>query len=116
MAHDRSRQRAKIIMQVSAGMMSAVEGAKQLGVSRKTYYEWENRALAAVTSAMEDAPAGRPQTVQEDSEKEALKQRLAETEKELCIARESIYVRRVLDLYEAKRAEDVRRNAKKKPK
>jgi transposase-like protein len=115
MTDDRARQRAKIIMQVCSGAMTAVEGARQLGVSRKTYYEWENRALKAVTDAMEDREAGRPQTAQEDAEKEALKLALAETQKELCVARESIYVRRVLDDYAAKRAEDARRGAKKKP-
>ena len=115
MADDHARQRAKIIMQVCSGAMTAVEGARQLGVSRKTYYEWENRALKAVTDAMEEREAGRPQMVREDAEKDALKRALAETQKELCVARESLYVRRVLDDYAAKRAEDARRGAKKKP-
>lgn len=115
MAEDRARQRAKIIMQVCSGAMTAVEGARQLGVSRKTYYEWESRALKAVTEAMKDGEAGRPQAEQEDPEKEALKRALAEIQKELCVARESLYVRRVLDAYEAKRAKDARRGAKKKP-
>ena len=115
MTDDRARERAKIIMQVCGGTMSAVEGARLLGVSRKTYYEWENRALKAVTDAMVDREAGRPETVQEDPEKEALKRALAEMRKELCVARESLYVRRVLDDYAAKRAEDARRGAKKKP-
>jgi transposase-like protein len=115
MADDRARQRAKIIMQVCSGAMTAVEGARQLGVSRKTYYEWENRALTAMSEAMEDREAGRPETAQEDPEKEALKRALAETQKELCVARESLYVRRVLDDYAAKRVEDAERGAKKKP-
>ena len=115
MADDRARQRAKIIMQVCSGAMTAVEGARQLGVSRKTYYEWENRALTAMSEAMEDREAGRPETVPEDPEKEALKRALAETQKELCVARESLYVRRVLDDYAAKRVEDAERGAKKKP-
>lgn len=115
MTDDRARQRAKIIMQVCSGAMTAVEGARQLGVSRKTYYEWENRALTAMSAAMADREAGRPETAQEDPEKEALKRTLAETQKELCVARESLYVRRVLDDYAAKRAEDARRGAKKKP-
>jgi transposase-like protein len=115
MTDDRARLRAKIIMQVCSGAMTAVEGARQLGVSRKTYYEWENRALRAMSEAMEDREAGRPQVVPEDPEKEALKRALAEAQKEICVARESLYVRRVLDAYEAKRAADVQRDAKKKP-
>jgi hypothetical protein len=66
-------------------------------------------------AALADGDAGRPQTPSEDPEKEALKKRLAETEKELCVARESIHVRRVLDMYEAKCAKDAERSAKKKP-
>jgi|SRR5271157_6557284 len=115
MTDDRARQRAKIIMQVCSGAITAVEGARRLGVSRKTYYEWENRALTAMSEAMANREAGRPEIAQ-DPEKEALKRALAETQKELCVARESLYVRRVLDDYAAKRAEDARRGAKKKPK
>lgn len=114
MTDEIAHRRAKIIMQVCGGAMTAAEGARQLGVSRKTYYEWENRALSAMAGAMEDRAAGRPQTVVEDPEKEALKRALAEAQKELCVARESLYVRRVLDDYEAKRAQDARHGAKKK--
>jgi len=102
-------------MQVRGGRMTAEEGANQLGVSRKTYYEWEKKGLSAMMGALADGEVGRPETPQEDPEKEALKKRLAEMEKELCVARESIHVRRVLDMYEAKCAKDAERSAKKKP-
>jgi hypothetical protein len=62
---------------------------------------------------MVDGEAGRPEIAPEDPEKEALKRTLAETQKELCVARESLYVRRVLDDYAAKRAMDAKRGAKK---
>jgi len=96
--------------------MTAEEGACQLGVSRKTYYEWEKKGLLGMMDALVDKDVGRPQTLQEDPEKEALKRHLAETEKELCVARESMHVRRVLDMYEAKCARDAQRSAKKKRK
>jgi transposase len=35
-----ARQRALVILQVRSGALTAKEGAKLLGVSRKTYYEW----------------------------------------------------------------------------
>jgi len=41
------------------------------GVSRKTYYEWEKKGLSALMDALEDKDVGRPQTSQEDPEKEA---------------------------------------------
>ena len=114
MSDELAKRRALIIMDVRSGKMTAEAGAEKLGVSRKTYYEWEKKGLSAMMEALLDGEAGRPETSQEDPEKEALKRTLAETQKELCVARESIYVRRVLDDYAAKRAEDARRGAKKK--
>jgi predicted site-specific integrase-resolvase len=116
MSDDLAQKRARIIMQVRGGTMTAEEGANQLGVSRKTYYEWEKKGLSALMDALEDKDVGRPQTSQEDPEKEALKKQLAEAQKELCVARESMHVRRVLDMYEAKRARDAEACAKKKQK
>ena len=47
----KAQQRALLIMQVQAGVISATEAARQLGISRKTYYKWERRALKALLSA-----------------------------------------------------------------
>ena len=47
-----ARQRAQLIMQVRSGVLSAQEAARQLGISRKTYYKWERRALAAMVEAL----------------------------------------------------------------
>jgi transposase-like protein len=115
MLDELAQKRARIIMQVCGGMLTAEEGANQLGVSRKTFYEWEKKGLSAMMEALVDGNVGRPQTSQEDPEKDALKKRLAEMEKELCVARESMHVRRVLDMYEEKCAKDAQRSAKKKP-
>jgi hypothetical protein len=41
--------------------MTATEGAAALGISRKTYYKWENRALGAMLDGLEDRDAGRPE-------------------------------------------------------
>ena len=49
-----ARERASIILQVRNGTLTATEGAERLGISRKTYYEWEGRALAAMTEALEN--------------------------------------------------------------
>jgi DNA-binding XRE family transcriptional regulator len=43
-----ARQRAEVILKVRAGRMTAAHGARLLGVSRKTYYQWEQRALAGM--------------------------------------------------------------------
>jgi DNA-binding XRE family transcriptional regulator len=44
-AEDLAQRRAEIIVQVQSGQLTATEAARQLGVSRKTYYQWERRAL-----------------------------------------------------------------------
>ena len=43
-----------------SGKITATEGARRLGISRKTYYQWEQRGLAGMMSALEDGPSGRP--------------------------------------------------------
>ena len=57
----KARQRADVIMKVRAGIMTATEGAAALGVSRKTYYKWENRALGAMLDGLENRETGRPE-------------------------------------------------------
>jgi len=55
-----ARERASIILQVRSGALTATEGAERLGISRKTYYEWEDRALQAMALALENHAPGRP--------------------------------------------------------
>lgn len=56
----KARLRAQLIMKVRCGLMTASEAAKQLGVSRKTYYKWEQRGLSALLDGLSDHTAGRP--------------------------------------------------------
>ena len=70
-----ARQRAEVIMEVRCGLMSASQAAEQLGISRKTYYKWEQRALRAMLAGLTDQPPGRPsQPV--DTKKQALEEQL----------------------------------------
>jgi transposase len=48
-------------MKVRCGLMAAAEAARQLGVSRKTYYKWEQRGLSALLDGLSDQPPGRPE-------------------------------------------------------
>ncbi len=54
-----ARQRAQLIMQVRSGLLTAEAAARQLGVSRKTYYKWERRALTAMVEALGNREQGR---------------------------------------------------------
>src|SRR5512143_3205370 len=98
-----ARERASIILQVRSGALTATEGAERLGVSRKTYYEWEDRALEAMALALENHPAGRPPTPL-DMEKEELQRKVRDLEKKLYLAEKTIEVKDLLSAYEAFRA------------
>jgi len=106
-----ARERASIILQVRSGVLTATEGAERLGISRKTYYEWEERALGAMAGALEDRPAGRP-PAPVDEEKEELRRRVGELEKKLFLAEKTIEVKEVLSAYDELRVRDVKKNRK----
>ena len=57
--------------------MTAAQAARVLGVSRKTYYKWEQRGLEALLGGLEDRSVGRPPSP-EEQEKEAVFQRQME--------------------------------------
>jgi len=94
-----ARERALVILQVRSGVLTAKEGAKLLGVSRKTYYEWEEKSLKAMALALENHPAGRP-PVPVDEEKETLRERIQELEKKLDFAKQTTRVKEYLGVYE----------------
>ena len=77
-----ARKRAEVIFAVHGGLCTASDGAAELGVSRKTYYQWDNKALAAVAGALEEKEAGRRAPSEKDQEIAALKEKLAALEKE----------------------------------
>jgi transposase len=103
----RARERASVILQVRSGAITVTEGAARLGISRKTYYEWEDRALKAMTLALENHAPGRP-SVPPDTEKEELQSKVWDLEKRLYLAEKTIEVKDLLsayDLHEAKKNE-----------
>ncbi len=107
--HKLARERAMVILQVRSGALTAKEGSKRLGVSRKTYYEWEERFLKAMAMALENRAAGRP-PVALDEEKERLRERIQELEKKLYRAEKTIEVKELLGAYEEFRYEGTKKN------
>src|SRR5512143_410805 len=93
-----ARERAAVILEVRSGKLTATEGAERLGVSRKTYYEWEDRALKAMAEALENQAPGRPPTPL-DPEKEELQGKVKELEKKLYLAEKRIEVKDLLVTY-----------------
>lgn len=54
--------RTEMIVKVRAGLITAKAAAQALGVSRKTYYKWEQKGLQAMLAAEQDETPGRPPT------------------------------------------------------
>jgi len=104
-----ARERALVILHVRSGALTATEGAKLLGVSRKTYYEWEAKSLKAMAQALENHVAGRPKS-SIDPEKEALRAQIRELEKELKLAKQTVKVKEILDVYEEFRSKGTKKN------
>jgi len=98
-----ARKRAAVVFAVRSGQITAEEGARRLGVSRKTYYEWERRALEAITAALEDKAPGRP-SIPQDVEKQHLQDENAELRNKLFVAEKTVEVRDMLHAYELQNA------------
>ena len=99
-----ARQRAQLIMQVRSGVLSAQEAARQLGISRKTYYQWERRALAAMVEALGNRPPGRPARPL-DPEKEALQRQTEELQAKLQVLEQTEQIRQRLEQSDKKKPE-----------
>lgn len=92
MSADTARKRAEMIMKVRSGLMTAAEAARALGVSRKTYYKWEQRGLAAMMGGLEEKTSGRP-------EESAQARREAELQKQIeALARDNQELRQKMVL------------------
>jgi len=104
-----ARERALVILRVRSGAMTTKQGAQALGVSRKTYYQWEERALKAMALALANRVAGRP-SVSTDEEKEELRKRIHELEKKLDLAEKALEVKELLAAYEEFRDRGAKKN------
>jgi transposase len=91
----KATQRAEVIFKVRSGQMTATAAAQALGISRQAYYQWEQRALQALLSALEDQPTGRPKT-SPDPEKQALQLRVKQLEQQLQEYQQQEQLRQVL--------------------
>ena len=92
---EKARIRAAVILRVRSAEITATQGAEILGISRKTYYEWERRGLEGLMQSLEDEEVGRP-SIQMDLEKEAMALKIRELEKKVELAEQSETVRALL--------------------
>lgn len=96
---EKARQRMEVILQVQAGQLKATEGAEALGVARKTYYEWEHRALEGMLTALTDRDGGRP-VKPHDPEKDALQKEVEDLKIRLELAEKAQILQKMLDDFE----------------
>ena len=73
--------RVRVMLEHLGGRLTATQAALDLGVSRKTFYEWLERGKEAMRSALTDRSGGRPLNPV-DPETERLQEELESLEKE----------------------------------
>jgi transposase len=108
-----AQERARVILLVRSGQLSAKEGARQLGISRKTYYQWEKRALQGMLHELQQQPPGRP-AKGKDPQVSALEKKIAELESRLEVAQQTAEVRAVLMAMDEARERRARKKKKSK--
>lgn len=109
-SQQKARLRAEVIMKVRCGLLTAQQAAEQRGVSRKTYYQWEERGLSALLSSLADKGSGRP-SPPVDSEKQALQRQLEQAQRECAILQHKMALKDVL--FDLKRTPGISRAEKK---
>lgn len=97
-----AQTRAALILEVRSGRLTATEAARQMGLSRKSYYQWEQRALEAMMEALEAQAPGRPKGTL-DPEKEKLQRRVKELEDQLQAHQERERLRQRIQQLESKK-------------
>ena len=91
----KAQARQRVILAVLAERLTVTQAAQELGVSRKTYYEWQERALCAMRTALADRPGGRP-AAPVDPEKQHLQATVAELEAERETLRGRLLIREAI--------------------
>lgn len=102
------REEILLIMRSQTGQLTASEAARQMSVSRKTFYQRVSRAWVGIAGALALRSAGRPGKAR-DTEKEALLAQAAQLQREkqelqrLLRVRELLQKARVEDGWETKK-------------
>jgi transposase len=100
-----AQQRASLILQVRAGQLTAQAAAQQLGISRQAFYQWEKRGLQALMQALADQAPGRPKSLT-DPEKDQLKSRVAQLERQVRLYEQRDQLRQLLKQMESREDRD----------
>lgn len=107
----KAKARAEVILKVRSGQMTATAAAQELGISRQQYYQWEQRALQALLTSLEDQPTGRPKTPT-DPEKEQLQRRVEQLEQQVQHYHQKEELRQILNQWEQSDLKPSKKNPK----
>ena len=88
-------RRLELILAVRSGELTVTDAARVLGISRKSYYQWENRGLAAMLAALENQDPGRP-AQPGDPEKEQMHRRIRDLRQENHLLKQTLEIRALL--------------------
>ena len=84
------------IFQVRSGQITVVQACEELGISRQTYYELEEKALKAMHRSLIPGEPGRPRKVV-DQEKEQLKAQVKDLQKQIIFKEQSLKIQEILN-------------------
>jgi len=90
-----ARLRAEMIMKVRCGLLTARQAADRLGVSRKTFYKWEQRGLSALLDSVTDQPPGRP-PLPADDHRQWLEKQLQDANRQIDLLNHKMALKDVL--------------------
>jgi transposase len=90
-----ARLRAEMIMKVRCGLLTARQAADRMGVSRKTFYKWEQRGLNALLDSVTDQPPGRP-SLPSDDHRQWLEKQLQDANREIDLLNHKMALKDVL--------------------
>ncbi len=94
-AQQTTRLRAEMIMKVRCGLITAGQAAERLGVSRKTYYKWEQRGLSSLLDGVADQSPGR-RAHPSDEKRQELERQLSEANTEIELLNHKMALKDVL--------------------
>ena len=90
-----ARLRAEMVMKVRCGLLTARQAAARMGVSRKTFYKWEQRGLNALLEHVTDQPPGRRAHPSDDRIQD-LETKLAQAQREIELLNHKMALKDVL--------------------
>ena len=85
----------KVFLLVRGGTLTAKAAALRLGISRKTYYAWEARAIQGLMNALQPREPGRPPQIK-DPETQRLRAENERLTQQVQVLEQTLTIRRLL--------------------